>query len=336
MVRWRSSRWLLLVLFVLTAGACSRPPHDVIVTEDPAPKTATPPPKAFLATIKAWGDLDFSFLAYDVFGPGRIALGGPAAGGRVTVLTAEFRDGELQAASEVSEPMGALRDVTRGDMLNMGEPQAVVTTEKGVLVLLGTEKYIKVEQPDVEKVFVGDWDGDGRSETAYFHGKEGALKTSVFRYTPDGSREAVGQFAAPDFPNWAAVRDGRPGERAVLMGAESGEETLQITFYHLDFAAGLQPAARYPLHRSSEEPEVSYAAGELGGRPTLAISHMAEQSYVDLFDTAAEGMPFRGRVPLPGDKPYVVLIGAFTGEAGELLAITPQGEWVLYDAGAAH
>jgi len=222
-------------------------------------------------------------------------------------------------------------DVTHGHLLNNGEPQAVVTTEKGLLILLRTEQYFKVEQAGLEKTFVGDWDGDGKSEAAIVHTQEGRQQVTVIRYTPEGQGEAVGSFAAPEFPLRAAVLQRGQGERTLLMGAEHGEGSMQVTFYSLDPVEGLKVTARYPLGNTSDEPFVSFSAGELAGRPTLVVSRLGDPSYLELFDSAAEGMPSRGRIALPDDEVYVVMPGTFAGQArSELLAMTPDGRWVLY------
>lgn len=305
----------------------------LILPAEPEPAAADALPPEFPARALARGDLDFPFLAYEAFGPGRLALAAPAAGGAVAVLVAEYKDGALSAVSRIDEPMGAVRDVTQGDLLNKGTTQAVVTTEKGMLILLDTMKYLRHDEPGLERVFVGDWDGDGRSEAAYLNQEKGTRQVTVMTYTSDGKGKKVGVFPAPDFPVWSAVLH-RYGEPSRLMGAEIREGgAVQVIFYRLDPATGLQAVARYPLRPRGDEQVVSFAAGDVAGRPTLAISFRGSQSsYVELFDTAGEGMPSRGRILLPEKEPYGVVLGPFTGPVRtELLAISPAGVWLLFE-----
>lgn len=123
-----------------------------------------------------------------------------------------------------------------------------------------------VEQPRVQQVFVGDWDGDGRSEAAFLHRLQDIRKRTLIRYEPDGRGTTLGEFEVPDFPAWAATLE-RPGRPALLMGAVRTEGGTQVICHSLAPTQGLRVVARYPLVHREGEPIASFTGGEVAGRP---------------------------------------------------------------------
>lgn len=278
----------------------------------------------------ASGTLPINLAGYDVVANGLFALVGEQQG-EVRIHLVEWRDGSFHPIKEIAYPAGKMLDVSYGDMYNEGFGNALVTTEQGLLFVQDDGRKEFKEQAGLLGVYVGDYDGDGHRETAYFQEVDGTTQCTLYRHYRGGRSEKVGAFRAENMPRWTAATVLDAGGRRLLLGASpEGDETVSIGLYTIDPAKGLEQRYGGVVPNRPEERLVSSTAAVLGGRAAFAVSYRGNPSYVELFDIAEGSIASRGRIDLPSGDEYFVMAGRFTGPATELLAITRAGNWTLY------
>ncbi len=334
---------LLAALILVGSLACTRlptptPPASAPEqrdrpTEVPAPQP-TPAEGTFPATLVAEGRIDFAFQAYASFSSGRLVLA-CGDGEAVEVVLAAFQDGRLVAKHRVTEPLGKLYDVNVGPLFNDGQERAVITAAHGMLVITEDGQYGVADTPGVFHALIGDWDADGRQETALVRVDTGEVIVEVWRFL-EGGRDAtkLSSFEAPDFPAGPTLTFLTNNQRRlfIAVAGEPGGGTLPVALFTLDSPEQTARFGSYPLHHDAGAQVTSLAAAVLAEKASIAAAYQAERSYLELFDITLPGAPSRGRVLLPDGDRYMVMIGGFaTHDRREVLAITPGGRWAVYD-----
>ncbi|MFZ5814695.1 MAG: hypothetical protein ACOY93_05275 [Bacillota bacterium] len=339
--RWAGATLLLLgagvaaLLWAMQPRAPKAVDQPTSSVEEPGPGRgpgggAAPQPAPLEARRLGSGELGVRFIGYDMVANGLFALVDEGQG-EVTVHLVEWQNGTLQVAKRITHPAGKVLDVSYGDMLNEGYGNALITTEKGLLFVQDDGKWEFRPQEGLLATYVGDWDGDGQKETAYFHQVEGQPQCTVYRYQPSGRGEKVGSFRPDALPRWMAATVLDSGNRRLLLGASPvGPELVEIGLFAIDPTRGLERRFGGLIPNKATEPLISSAAGVLGGKAGFAATYRADPSYIEVYEIMGRGIASRGRITLPDSDEYFVIAGRFTGSSTELLAISRSGKWILF------
>lgn len=286
------------------------------------------------AMLAAKGKIDYTFRSYDRFLPNQIFLARQETG-KIEARAFEFVDGAFKPVTEVIYDLGALRDVSYGDFHNSGELKAIITAEKGLLMVDDNSDVKQYNVPGLRHTLVGDWDGDGKNEAALIAQASGKTKAEVWRYTADGSGDQqMGSFEAPNFPDSPMPSYLTINKRKLLLGIEKTEIAgkLPVALYSLDPAKGFARELSLPIPDSDKEQVAAMGAAAIAGKPSLVVSYQAATSFVEVFEIAEGAPKSRGRLQLPDGDSYSVIIGYFTQkEKAEILAINPfTGQYLIF------
>lgn len=314
-----------------TPPAQNNPPAQKSPPAQPTqPAAPAPKPNELGVTKLAQGHLDAQFDAFDWHSAGMVSLAvGDGSSAQLTLY--DFINGDFKPAFQFIEPMGALRDVVFGQIYNDGKYRAIMITEKGLLVVDSEGESFTVDATDVNRVYVGDWDGDGQEETAIFMTVDGEPVTVVSRYYLEKETERVGLWEVNEFPEWPAQTFLTVNKRRMLMGVnEVDTNTKEVVLYTIDPATGLERYLSQNVESMWSAPLIGAGAGMLGGKPTLVLTYQGSPSYIELFDIGQSGFTSRGQMNLPDGDAYYPIVGLYSGDELEVLAMTPEGKWILY------
>lgn len=303
----------------------------------PAPtNNPTPAPAAggTWAKLLAQGKIDVSFQAFDYFEDGYIIVADTKNGNvEATVLSYNPKTKQLEKEVGVVEPFGQVRDVSHGDLNNDGHQQAMITAEKG-LIIVPEEGEHRTYNLQVEQAFLADFDADGQQENLMISKKADAYTMELYRYKPnEANGTKLGSFASFQKPPGLQVSKLTSNKRALLMSAagDSTKNQLPVTFYTVDAAKGMQVAATYPLPFNPGDHVASLAAGPVKDKPAIIASYKASPSFLKLYDISGQSVVAQAQVNLPDGDDYMLILGSYTSDtANEVLAITPAGKWLLF------
>lgn len=310
---------------------------------NPNPPPAPPGTGTVKAKVLAQGQIDFpNWRTYDSYGGKQLGLAG-SDGTYVNAKVFEFANGTFKPVLEAAMPMGQVLDVNHGPMFNDGRDWLVVLGEKGTLFAPEDGDFeLNDKVTNIKHTIVGDWDGDGRHETLLVAPRDGQFLFEIWRYKAGEQGELLSK---PDpLPQFIlapqAIRI--PGEeQSFLMGFDTVQLTdaLPLTVYEVDAVSGkFSPEVGLAIHQKGSEQFQGYAVGDIGGEAVLVVSYTdAGQSYLELFDILSVGgdtyAPPKslGKIQLPDNSRYVPMLGQYTGQgSSEILALTPEGKWVVY------
>ncbi|MFZ5824868.1 MAG: hypothetical protein ACOY94_11110 [Bacillota bacterium] len=279
----------------------------------------------------AQGRVEAGFYAFDWHSSGILTLGWQE-GSDVSLTLYDFVGGKFQPGVEIKSPMGGMRDLTYGNIFNDGKQRAILTTESGLLLVDADGKMQTVDGTGIERVYVGDWDGDGQQETLIVMTVDGKQVGVVSRYFVDKDAERLGVWDVKDFPAWATQTQIGVNKRRVLLGInELDSNSKEVVLYTIDPAKGLERTRAQQVNSLWSSPLIGAGAALLGGKPTVVLTYQGNPSYIELLDINESGYASRGKMMLPDGAVYYPVIGFFSGSSQlELLVLSPEGQWYLY------
>lgn len=310
----------------------------------PAPEPAKPAPAPATATLKAnvvaKGKLDFAFQSYDGFAGNQLALA-RTEGDRSKVMVYEFGKGKFEPVVEVDQPLGKVNDVNHGPIFNDGKDYALIPAEQGMVVVPEDGDADQYTGKNIQHILVGDYDGDKQYETLVI-GQDGAnFVLNLFRYGPGAQGPKLKSTTMPVWLSGAQVVNLAGANKALILGVDTIkiQDKLPVALYQTDTNLNLTQFALLPIHQAAGEQVTGYAAGSIGGKPTLAVAYDGAPGYLELFDinvaqpskSTAAAPTSRGKVALPQGSGYQVIMGSFTAKgAQEVLVLSGDGNYAIY------
>jgi hypothetical protein len=144
-----------------------------------------------------------------------------------------------QVAAATLTTTEAYKLATTGDLLNNGQPVAILVTENQLTLQVPGAAPIVEAIPGLRHIVVGDFDGDGLQELAVFNDTQ----VWVLRFSAHGSVPS-GKVTLKEMPeHLTRAPFTYDGGRTVLMSAT----TEQITFYVIHPSKGLVEIAKTPV-----------------------------------------------------------------------------------------
>jgi hypothetical protein len=310
-------------------------PADTKQQPAPADAKGTPMPKAALV---AQGKLNFKFHAYDAFAGNQLALAGED-GENSHVMIYEFMEGKFEEAVEVLQPLGKVNDVNHGPIFNDGKDYAVIPAEQGLVVVPEDGDADQYTGKNIQHALVGDFDGDKQYETLVV-GKDGNFfMLNLFRYAAGGQGPKLKSVGAQAWPDGTQVVNLAGVNRALLAAIDPTpvQGKMPIALYGVDANLTLPQFASLAVHNNGDV--TGFAAGNIGGKPTLVVAYNGSPAYLEFFEinTAkpntdpAVSPASRGKLTLPAGSGYQVILGSFTKKgAQEVLVLLGDGSYSIY------
>jgi len=144
-----------------------------------------------------------------------------------------------QVAAATLATTEAYKLATTGDLLNNGQPVAILVTENQLTLQVPGAAPIVEAIPGLRHIVVGDFDGDGLQELAVFNDTQ----VWVLRFSAHGSVPS-GKVTLKEMPeHLSRAPFTYDGGRTVLMSATNE----QITFYVIHPSKGLVEIAKTPV-----------------------------------------------------------------------------------------
>ncbi|MFZ5825380.1 MAG: zinc ribbon domain-containing protein [Bacillota bacterium] len=232
----------------------------------------------------------------------------------------------LNTAEELNA--GKLLDVSLGDMLNAGTPVMVATFEQKILVVAPTGQPQVLNNTGTQRVLMGDYDGDGKTETIFL----GERFFNVHRYEKGGDTRPIysKKDAAQPFPQVFATRQ-KAGDRELLTGYAWEGEKLSLLLYKWDGLGGPVVIGQYPVSKPETAEWMGSAPTALG--PTFVLARSGSPAQVEFFTLSkdAKSATSRGQVKAEGVGRVAIGLSNFTGQSTQLITIDENGTYYLYN-----
>lgn len=318
------------------------PPKTVNVdpakTEPAKPTTPTTP----TTPAKTVGGTAMKLLSQGSFGarPGAlVAYGSYLAYGTDNSAAFIKFDAKGQAKEmarlTVKDPVGKLLAVAAGDMYNDGKAYMLALFETKLYILAEQGGVLKeIDVDGVENVFIGDYDGDGKTETVYMGlDEQGAYSFEVWRY-PGNQAQYAKKGRKDPWPELFQT-EMKAGTTSLLMGYTFENNALSLLLYKWDGLGGPAVIGSYPLENKADAPPEWIASGPSGFGPTLAVGRSGAKPSVEILTVASDAKSAKslGRFDSDGTGRSAVMPGKFTGQNSQILTIDEAGSYWLYDIG---
>lgn len=259
-----------------------------------------------------------------------LVLGRKDSAGNTEAMTMYYDAGQFKPSMQYTAPLGGdILQVTTGDLLNAGAPQALVLSSKGMIMIDEAEEWEQFPTEGINNLLVADWDGDGLHEMAAFFANQN--KGRLRRYTAAEGWVELGEFPRETLPANGVVTRLTMDKRRLLLGEVRGAQgtDLNLGLYTLDATKGFEPAMTFKVAKL--QTPTGLAAGVLNGKATIVVAHAGAPSYLALYEITNQGAEPLGVVNLPDNGQYQVLIGPFSDpNANQILTIDPKGRWQLH------
>ncbi|HWI50692.1 MAG TPA: zinc ribbon domain-containing protein [Symbiobacteriaceae bacterium] len=319
------------------------PPKTVQVNPAPTPTpTAPPETKPTTPPAKTVGTTSLRLLSQGTFGarPRELVAMGSYLGYGTDDVAALYKvdaKGQPKELSriQVTGDVGKLMSLAIGTPYNDGKPYlfALFETKLYIIPDQGPAKAVDSDG-SAERVMIGDWDGDGKTETIYMgYDAKGDYGFDVWRYPADSYLYRKEGRQDP----WPALfpTEMKAGQTSLLMGYSVEGDALSLLLYKWDGVGGPAVIGKYPVENKVNAVPEWLAAGPSGFGPTMAVSRNGAKPSIEVLTIAADAKSAKlvGRFESEGTGRSAVIPGNFTGQGSQLLTIDEAGKYFMYDIG---
>lgn len=339
----------IVVAILLMQDDPVTPPTDPtnIVNTDPGKPTppaqgTTPPANPTTASGKSIGGKTLKLINQGDLGlfPSTMVVSGSYMGvadnqsGRFYKFDAKGKP-NLLSEVKLKQDYGDILSVSVGDVYNNGSNTMLALYEKKLLVL--TEKGGAPQEVDATGatgILVGDYDGDGKTETIFLSkAADGTYGFEAWKYPAD---------------KWAYKKEGRKEEWPVLFQTEvkAGKNNLLMGFafegadffvdlYKWDGLNGPTRIGSFKAENKDTAPPEWIASGPTTLGPTLAVARGGDKATIEVLTVAADAKSHKslGTFAPDGQGSMATVVGQFTGQGSQILTVDETGKYFLYEIG---
>lgn len=235
----------------------------------------------------------------------------------------------------MKDPVGKLLSVAAGDVYNDGKTYMMALFETKLYMIAEQGGVVKeIDVDGVENVFIGDYDGDGKTETIYMGlDGEGAYGFEVWRY-PGNQAQYLKKGRQAPWPDLFQT-EMKAGTTSLLMGYTFENDLLSLLLYKWDGIGGPAVIGSYPIENRADAPPEWIASGPSGFGPTLAVGRGGARPSVEVITVAGDAKSAKsvGRFESDGTGRSAVMPGKFTGQGSQIITVDEAGKYWLYDIG---
>ncbi|HYF80639.1 MAG TPA: zinc ribbon domain-containing protein [Symbiobacteriaceae bacterium] len=245
--------------------------------------------------------------------------------------------GKPSLLSEVTlkQDYGEILSVSVGDVYNNGTNTMLALYEQKLLVL--TEKGGPPQEVDATGatgILVGDYDGDGKTETIFLtKAADGTHGFEVWKYPADSW--AYKKEGKAD--EWPALfqTEMKAGKNNLLMGYAFEGADFFLDLYKWDGLNGPTLIGSFKAENKDTAPPEWIASGPTSLGPTLAVGRGGDKATVEILTVAADAKSHKslGTFTPDGQGSVSVAVGQFTGQGSQILTVDETGKYFLYDIG---
>lgn len=235
----------------------------------------------------------------------------------------------------LKQDYGEMLAVAVGDVYNNGSITMLALYERKLLVL--TDKSGPVQEVDATGatgILVGDYDGDGKTETIFLtKAADGTHGFEVWKYPADSW--AYKKEGKAD--EWPALfqTEMKAGKNNLLMGYAFEGADFFLDLYKWDGLNGPTMIGSFKAANSDAAPPEWIASGPTSLGPTLAVARGGDKATVEILTVAADAKSHKslGTFTPDGQGSMATVVGQFTGQGSQILTVDETGKYFLYDIG---
>jgi hypothetical protein len=233
---------------------------------------------------------------------------------------------------DLKQDYGEMRSVAIGNLNNNGAMIMLALYEQKLLVIGEGGDYREMDDPGAMGILMGDYDGDGKTETIFLKELgDGTYGFEVWRYPAD---------------SWAYKKEGRKdawpalfqtsikaGKNNLLFGYAFDGDKFFLDLYKWDGVGGPALIGSFPAENSDAAPPEWIASGPTALGPTLAVSRGGDKATIELLTVASDAKSAKslGIFTPDGKGSQTVNVGQFLGQGSQLLTVDETGKYFLYD-----
>jgi hypothetical protein len=339
----------IAVAVLLMRDKAVTPPADPtsLVTTDPGKTTPTTPPAQgntppSTASGKTIGGKPLKVISQGTLGvfPETMVAAGSYLGvadsktARLYKFDAKGKP-NLLSKVDLKQDYGQMLSVAIGDLYNNGSTNMVAVYEQKLLIL--AEKGGDVQEIDatgVGSVLIGDYDGDGKTETIFMTtADDGTYGFEVWKYPADSwAYKKEGRADA-----WPALfqSDIKAGKNSLLLGYAFEGSEFYLDLYQWEGVNGPTLIGSFTAANTDAAPAEWIASGPTGLGPTLAVARGGDKATIEVLTVAADAKSHKslGTFTPDGQGSQSVAVGQFTGQNSQILTVDENGIYYLYDIG---
>lgn len=338
---------VLAFVFLREKPTTPPPQNSVVVTPqpdkpaNPAPAPSNPTPAPAPAG-KSVGGTPLKLLSQGSFGarPNTLVVSGSYVGYGTDQAAAFYKvdaKGQVKklARLDLKTPVGKMLSVAVGEMYNDGKTYMLALYEKKLYIVAEQGGVLKeIDVNGVDNVFIGDYDGDGKTETVYMGlDTKGTYGFDVWRYPAESYlyRKEGRQDPWPEL----FQTEMKAGTTSLLMGYTFEGDALYLLLYKWDGIGGPVVIGKYLMENKTEAPVEWIASGPSGFGPTLAVARSGAKPAIEVLQVASDAKSAKslGRFESDGTGRSAVIMGKLTGQGSQLLTVDEAGSYFLYDIG---
>ncbi|HYF96074.1 MAG TPA: zinc ribbon domain-containing protein [Symbiobacteriaceae bacterium] len=310
-------------------------PADPTKPAEPA-KPATPAPSA---PTKSVGGTGLKLISQGSFGArpnAMVATGsylGYGTGEAAAFYKVDAKGQPKELARLEVKDVGDLKGIAVGQPYNDGR-NIMFALYEYKLFIVGEQGGVisELDVDGVDNVLVGDYDGDGKTETIFLGlDANGDYGFEVWRY-PDKSYVYKKEGRQDPWPELFQT-EMKAGKTSLIMGYTFEGNDLYLLLYKWDGVGGPAVIGKYPIANAAEAPAEWIASGPSGLGPTLAVARGGAKPDVEVLTVSSDAKSAKsvGRFAPDGAGRSAVLTGNFTGQGSQMLTVDESGKWYLYD-----